>query len=163
MKKFTILDLVRQSTIAAIYVILVLMFHWLSFEDIQFRIAEILLILVLFDSKSVYGLTIGVIIANLFSPLLLYDLIFGVSATVITLIIMVFLKRWPYIALLIPSLVNGPIIGLMLYLALDWPFLISAIFVFIGEFTVTYIVGLPVYYLLKRLNFQEIYSPMHRL
>lgn len=158
MKKFTIIDLVRQSTIAAIYVILVLMFHWLSFEDIQIRIAELLLILVLFDKKSIYGLTVGVVIANLFSPLLLYDLVFGVSATIITLILMILLKKWPYVALLVPSLVNAPIIGLMLYLALGLPFLISAISVFIGEFIITYIIGLPVYYLLKRLDFQEIYS-----
>lgn len=158
MKNFTINDLVRQSTIAAIYVILVLMFHWLSFEDIQIRIAEILLILILFDNKSFYGLTVGVIVANLFSPMLFYDLIFGVSATIITLILMIFLKKWPYIALLVPSLVNGPIIGLMLYLASGFPFLLSAVQVFIGQFIITYIIGLPVYYLLKRLNFKEIYS-----
>lgn len=157
MKNFTILDLARQAVIAAIYVALVLIFHWISFAEIQFRIAELLLILVFFDKKSVIGLTVGVIVANFFSPMLLYDLVFGVSATVITLLLMLFLKKWPPIALLMPSLINGPIIGLMLHIALGLPFWLSSIQVFIGEFTVTYIIGLPLYYLLKKLNFQEIY------
>lgn len=157
MKKFTILDLLRQSIIAALYVVLILIFHFLSFNDIQFRIAELLLILILFDNKSFYGLTIGVIIANLFSPLLLYDITFGVTASILTMLFMILFKKWPYIALLMPSLINGPIIGLMLYLALDLPFLLTSFSVFIGEFVVTYVIGLPIYYLLKKLNFQEIY------
>ncbi len=157
MKKFTILDLIRQSIIAALYVVLILIFHFLSFGEIQFRVAELLLILILFDKKSFYGLTAGVIIANLFSPLLLYDLTFGVLASVLTILFMILLKKWPYIALLVPSLVNGPIIGLMLYFALDLPFLLSTLTVFLGEFVVTYVFGLPIYYLLKKLNFQEIY------
>lgn len=157
MKNFTINDLVRQAVVAALYVVLVLMFHFLSFEANQFRIAEILLILILFDKKSAVGLTIGVIVANFFSNQALYDLTFGVLATIITLVLMIYLRKWPYIALLMPSLINGPIIGLMLKIATGAPFLLTFFNVFIGEFTVTYIFGLPIYYLLKRLNFEDIY------
>lgn len=157
MKNFTINDLLRQAVIAALYVVLVLIFHFLSFEAIQFRIAEILLILILFDKKSAIGLTVGIVIANLFSPLLLYDLVFGIFATITTLLVMLYLRKWPYIALLIPSLINGPVIGLMLKIATGAPFLLSSLQVFIGEFTVTYIFGLPIYYLLKKLNFEAVY------
>lgn len=150
-------DLVRQAVIAALYVVLVLLFYWLSYDAIQFRIAELLLILVLFDKKSIVGLTIGVVIANLFSPMLLYDLSFGVLATILTLGLMLLLRKWPYLSLLMPSLVNGPIIGLMLYIATAAPFLLSTLQVFIGEFVVTYVIGLPIYYLLKNLNFEDVY------
>lgn len=157
MKKFTIIDLARQAIIAALYVALVLIFYSLSYDAIQFRVAELLLVLVFFDKKSVVGLTVGAITANLFSPMLLYDLLFGVGATVITLALMVLLKKWPYIALLVPSLVNGPLVGLMLNIATGAPFILTSIQVFLGEFIVTYIFGLPLYYLLKKFNFEDIY------
>lgn len=157
MKKFTLIDLVRQSIIASIYVILVYAFYFMSFKSIQFRIAEILLILVFFDKKSVIGLTFGVIVANLASPMLPYDMTLGVLATIISLTFLLILKKWPYIALIFPAIINGLIVGLILYLALDLPYWINVLYVFIGEFTVTYIFGLPVYYILKKINFEEIY------
>ena len=66
LQNFTIKDLLRQAIIASLYVVLVLIFHFVSFDAIQFRVAELLLILVFFDKKSVVGLTIGVVISNLF-------------------------------------------------------------------------------------------------
>ncbi|MDY0115275.1 MAG: QueT transporter family protein, partial [Acholeplasmatales bacterium] len=59
---FTIKDLIKQALIAAIYLVLVIIFWEFSFKEIQFRIAEILLILIFFDKKSIIGLTLGVII-----------------------------------------------------------------------------------------------------
>ena len=43
---FTIKDLIKQALIAAIYLVLVIIFWEFSFKEIQFRIAEILLILI---------------------------------------------------------------------------------------------------------------------
>ncbi len=157
MKKFSVLDLSRQAIIAAIYVVLVFAFQWISFQDIQFRVAELLLLLVFFDKKSVVGLTLGVVIANLFSPMLAYDMTFGVAATLLTLASLVLLRKWPFIALVFPAIFNGLLVGYSLYLAFDLPFIASAISVAIGEFTVTYLVGLPLYYILKKINFETIY------
>ncbi len=155
--KITLIDLVRQSIIASIYIILVYAFSFMSFESIQFRIAEILLILVFFDKKSVIGLTIGVIVANLASPMLPYDMTFGVLATLISLAFLLLFRKWPYIALIFPAIINGLIVGLILYLAMGLPYLFSSLYVFIGEFVVVYIFGLPIYYILKKINFEEIY------
>lgn len=157
--KLTLLDLVRQSVIASIYVLMVFAFQFLSFEAIQFRVAEILLILVFFDKKSVIGLTIGIFIANLFSPMLPYDMTFGVLATLLSLASLILLRKWPYIALLLPAIINGLIVGLILYLALGLPYIASAFYVFIGELTVVYIFGLPIYYILKKIEFEEVYFP----
>ncbi len=157
MKNFSVLDLSRQAIIAAIYVVLVFAFQWISFGDIQFRVAELLLLLVFFDKKGAVGLTLGVVIANLFSPMLAYDMTFGVGATLLTLTLMILLRKWPYVALLMPALFNGLLVGYSLYLAFDLPFIASAISVGIGEFTVTYIIGLPLYYILKQIHFETIY------
>lgn len=154
---FTLKDLIKQSLIAAIYVVLVFAFLEFSFKEIQFRIAEILLILLLFDKKSIVGLTLGVVIANFFSPMLLFDLTLGVVASIISFLLIVLFKNKPYIGLLFPAIVNGLIIGAGLSLVFNLPYLITALTVFIGEFVVVYVLGLPLYYLLKRYNFEEIF------
>lgn len=159
MKKLSLIDLSRQAIIAAVYVVLVFIFHFLSFEAVQIRIAEILLILVFFDKKSIIGLTLGVFISNLFSPLLLYDITFGVLASVISILLMIIFNKKPYIALLFPAIINGLIVGSMLYLLSDKtiPFYLNVVSVFTGEFIITYIIGLPTYYILKKLDFKDIY------
>ena len=66
-------------------------------------------------------------------------------------------RKRPYIALLFPAIINGFIIGLGLYYVFNYPYLISVATVFIGEFIVVYVIGLPLYYLLKKYNFEEIF------
>ncbi len=154
---FTLKDLIKQSLIAAIYVVLVFVFMELSFKEIQFRIAEILLILLLFDKKSILGLTLGVFIANLFSPMLLFDITFGVIASIISFFLILVFKKRPYIALIFPAIVNGLVIGIGLTIIFKVSYLITFITVFLGELAVVYIIGLPLYYLLKRYNFEDIF------
>ena len=144
---FTLKDWIRQSLIASIYVVLVLVFAPISFIEIQFRVAELLLLLVFFDRKAIIGITFATFVANLFSPvpaLLPYDLTLGVLATFLSVYSMVIIKN-KYIALVAPSIFNGLLVGVSLYLALDIPLYFGIPSVFIGEFVVTYIVGLPLY------------------
>lgn len=155
---FTLKDLIKQSLIAAIYVVLVFIFMEFSFQEIQFRIAEVLLILLLFDKKSILGLTLGVFIANFFSPMLLFDITFGVIASIISFILIILFKKKPYLALIFPPLINGLIIGLGLTIIFELPFLLTFTTVFIGELVVVYLIGLPLYYLLKKYNFDDILS-----
>ncbi|MBE0700355.1 MAG: QueT transporter family protein [Acholeplasmataceae bacterium] len=151
MKHFTLNDLLRQTMIAAIYVVLVLLFQFMSFEKIQFRIAEVLLILVFFDKKSLIGLVIGTFLANwLWSPFGLIDAVIGSFATFAGVILMVAFGRIKVIALIFPALTNGIIIGLMIAYLNQLPFLPIAVWVFAGEAAVLYLIGLPVYSLLKR-------------
>lgn len=157
MKKFTLTDLTRQAAIASIYIVLVFIFQFMSFEVVQFRIAEVLLILILFDRKAIFGLLVGIFFSNLFSPLGLYDIVFGVLASAITFGLIFVTRKKPYISLLFPSIINGIIIGIMLHFLLDTPIWVSIGSVFVGEFVVTYILGLPLYYILKKSNFEKIY------
>jgi len=59
MKNLILLDVLKQAMLAAIYVVLVYIFQFASFGLVQFRIAELLMIFILFDKKSIIGLTIG--------------------------------------------------------------------------------------------------------
>ena len=157
---FTLKDWIRQSLIAALYVVLVLLFLPISFGEIQFRVAELLLIVVFFDKKAVLGLTVGTFIANLYSPgpQLPFDLTLGVLATFISVISMVWIKN-KYIALLAPTLFNGIIVGYILHIVWGLPLLLTMLYVAIGEFGVTYVVGLPVYKILnKHTGFKSLFE-----
>lgn len=149
MFNFTLRDYIRQAMIAAIYVVLVFLFQPISFESIQFRVAEILVIIILFDRKSIVGLTLGCFVANLFSPMLVYDLTFGTFATFLTLLLMM-KTRNIYLKFLYPSLINALIVGYSLTLAFETPYLLNMASVFIGQFVVTAIIGYPLYLILNR-------------
>ena len=153
-------DLILQTMIAAIYVVLVYVFQFASFGLIQFRIAEVLMILVLFDKKSVIGLTIGCFFANLLGGAILLDVIFGTLATTIAAILMIITKKWIWISFLMPAIINGLIVGLLLTYAYDLGMLYITIpSVFIGEFLVLFVIGLPLYRALKdNSHFIELFN-----
>lgn len=138
--------LVKSSIVAAIYAALTMLLPF-SHLGVQFRIAEILVLLVFIDKRYIYGLTLGCLIANLGSPLGPVDVIFGTLATLIALLLISKTKNL-FVATLWPAVVNGIIIGLLLYYLLDLPFLLSAAQVFFGEFVVVTLIG---YFLFKRI------------
>lgn len=138
--------MVKSAIVAAIYAALT-MFLPFSYLGLQFRIAEILVLLVFIDKRYIYGLTLGCLIANLGSPLGPVDVVFGTLATLIALLMISKTKNL-LVATLWPALVNGLIIGLLLYYLLDLPFFLSAAQVFLGEFVVVTLIG---YFLFKRI------------
>jgi uncharacterized membrane protein len=152
----------KNAMIASIYVVLLYVFQFLSFELVQFRIAELLLVLVLFNAKSFYGITIGTFVGNmLFSPYGFVDAVVGTIATIITLVLMIILKRQLLFAFLMPGIVNGIIIGLMLVYFSDittlTAFIITFSWIFLGQTVVLFIFGYPFYKLLKeKPSFQEL-------
>ena len=137
-----------QGMIAAIYAALTLALEPISYGMLQFRLSEILLVLVLLNRPSWIGLTLGCFIANIFSPLGILDVVFGTLATALTCGGMLLVRR-PAVALLLPALINGVIIGLLLHLVYSLPLIVSIAYVGAGEFVVTYIPGLLIYYRLK--------------
>ncbi len=83
MKNKKVLFLTQAAMIAAIYVVLTVMFQAISFGEIQVRIAEALTILPAFTPAAIPGLFIGCIIGNIFGGSILPDIIFGSLATLI--------------------------------------------------------------------------------
>ncbi|MDR2827813.1 MAG: QueT transporter family protein [Acholeplasmatales bacterium] len=150
--KLNVRELVINAFIASIYIVLVVVNVVYSFGALQFRIAEILMILILFNKKYIYGLTLGCFIANVFSTLGWIDMVFGTLATFIPLLLMILTKKIlpVYIRLLLLSIFNGIIVGIELSIVFGDPIVFNMIYVFVGEFVVTFILGLPLYYLLLK-------------
>lgn len=143
--------LVKSAIVAAIYAVTT-MINPLSYLGIQFRISEVLVLLVLIDKRYITPLVIGNIIANLNSPLGYFDIIFGSLATLISLLLIIKTTNL-FIATLWPAIVNGLIIGIMLNRLLNLPLLLSIAQVFIGEFVIVSIFG---YILFKKILKDEV-------
>lgn len=75
--------MLQAAMIAAIYVVLVIIFDYWSFGPIQFRVAEALTILPFFTPAAIPGLFIGCFLANFLGGAILVDIIFGSIATLL--------------------------------------------------------------------------------
>jgi len=86
---------VMNALLAGVYIALTAFVLPISFYQLQFRISEILNHLVVFDKRFFFGIAIGVFLTNLFfSPLGAYEFIFGLSHTILSLGITIFLGRY---------------------------------------------------------------------
>lgn len=74
---------VRSALIAAVYVVLTIVFSPFSFGEIQVRIAEMLTVLPLFTGAAVPGLFVGCLLGNTLGGAPLPDILFGSLATLI--------------------------------------------------------------------------------
>lgn len=83
MKENKVLFLVQAAMIAAIYVVLCMIFQPISYGEIQVRIAEALTILPIFTSAAVPGVFAGCLIANLLNGAIVLDVALGSLATLI--------------------------------------------------------------------------------
>ena len=151
-----------SGIIAALYVAVSLLIAPLAFSNIQFRISEMFNHLIVFDKKYFFGIIIGVFIANLFSPLGVIDLVFGVGMSAISLAITIFSAK--FIKGIVQRMAFNTIvfaffaflIAIELNIVFQLPFLIGWLTVALGEIVVMSI-GIPVIIALnKRLNFKEI-------
>ena len=101
------------AIIAAIYIVLTVFLPFISYTNIQFRISEALLILVLFKRSAIPGLILGCFIANLFSSLGMPDLIFGTLGTIIAVFFIYKLREKNIFSALLPGVIaNGILVGL---------------------------------------------------
>src|SRR5690606_29920869 len=148
--------------IAALYVAVTLLVAPFGFTEIQFRVSEMFNHLVAFSPSFMPGIVIGVFIANLFSPLGIFDLVFGVGHSIITLAIFIFVCKFVkniWARLIINTTLftfTMFIIAAQLNIVLGFPFWETWLFVAFGEFVVL-AVGAPIMYTLnKRLDFKKL-------
>ena len=146
--KFTTKDLLANSMILALYVVLTMITYPVSFLGIQFRIAEIMVLLVFFRKDYAFGLILGCAVANLPSAIGFIDVAFGTLATALACVCIMFCKHLA-IACIFPIVFNAFIVGFELYQFLGLPFWISTAEVAIGE-TAVMIVGYAFFILIKK-------------
>lgn len=137
------------AVICALYIVLTLVFAPISFGSVQFRIAELLMILCFYRKNYCVALSLGCLLSNLlFSPMGWPDVVFGTLATVLSALFM-YLSKNIIISAIFPCVFNGMIVGAELYFVLELPFALSALSVFAGE-AVVMAVGVAVFELLEK-------------
>ncbi len=152
--------LARAGLIGAMYVALTLIFQPISFGAVQFRIAEALMLMPLLTVDAIPGLFVGCLIANLLGGGVWFDVALGSVATLLAAIFAYKWRKTPFLAAFSAVLFNGLIVGPVVYFAYVYDpagevslaaLLSTMSTVALGELAVCYVLGLPMYYALKRL------------
>ena len=140
----------RAAIISAVYFVITMVSHSISYGPVQFRIAEALTVIPYADSAAIPGVAIGCLLGNLNSPLGVVDILGG---STITLISAYLTYRAPnrYVALLPPIVLNA--LGVPLYLApfFAQPYWLVAAQVALGQLVVIGILGLPALSLYEKI------------
>lgn len=170
-RMFTARRLCRAGVISALYIVLTYAFATttLPFKSVfEIRPAEALCILPLFYPEAVPALFIGCVVANIPSPLVLYDVTFGALTTLLSAFITFFIGRVIrhhhrtrfLLGALVPVLLNALVIPVIIvFLAGDVQFGAKAasyfayVFsIFVSEALWIYGLGAPLYYFVRRMR-----------
>ena len=142
-KKKSALYLTQSAAIAALYVVLTLVFAPISYGAMQVRIAEALTILPMFTSAAIPGLFIGCVLANLLGGGIIWDTIFGSLATLIGAALGYALRRKRWLVPIPAVISNTIIVPLILRYGygLDIPLPLLMVYIAVGEIVGCYVLG----------------------
>ena len=139
-----VLRITYGAVIAAVYVVLTVIFAPISFGPMQVRIAEMLMILPMFTPAAVPGLFIGCIIANMLGGAIALDVIFGSLATLIGAWVGYLLRRNRWLVPIPPIISNALIVPFVLkygYGFTEIPLPLMMVYIAIGEIIGCYVLG----------------------
>ena len=152
----------KAAVIAAVYAVLTLFSSafGLAYSGVQFRISEALCVLPLFTSAAVPGLTVGCIIANIFSTVNPLDTVIGSAATLFAALLTrvcrnVRIGGIPVPSMLFPVLFNAVFVGAEIAFfsgedAFLSVFALNALSVGAGEAAVIFTVGTALILFLRK-------------
>ncbi|MBE6932309.1 MAG: QueT transporter family protein [Ruminococcaceae bacterium] len=157
--RISIHRLTACGILACVYAVLTIATAAFAYGPIQFRIAEALCILPFFVPWSIWGLTMGCVLANLFSTVSALDVVVGTAATLLAAFLTSRCRK-PWLAPLPPVICNAVFVGALIA-ATGMPeafwegFWLFALQVGAGELAVMYLLGLPLLLTLKRQGLGE--------
>ena len=152
MKKLNTRQIALNGVVAGLYAAITILTASFAYGDIQFRIADAMCLLVVLEPSLTVGLTLGCVIANIFSTVSVLDIVVGSAATLIGCLLK---KTW---LLPLPTiLANAVLVGAMLAFVLTpetfWlGFALKGAQVAAGEIAVLYVLGVPLYLFMKKEN-----------
>ncbi len=154
MKKSNVSYVVHASIIAALYVVLVAVFSLTSFGPIQFRIAEALTILPFFTPAAIPGLFVGCLISNILGGAIIWDVIFGSLATLVSAILSYQLRKKAWLVPAPPVLINTIVLGLVFHYGYGFEggLLVLMAGVFFGQMVSIYGIGMVLLNALKPMS-----------
>ncbi|GBG94896.1 queuosine transporter QueT [Ligilactobacillus salitolerans] len=150
-----IADLTKIALVAALYVVLTVVLLPFSYGPLQFRLSEMLNTLAVFNKRYIWGVTLGCLIANLWSSMGAVDMIFGTLQTLamtwLSWYVGQHLRSLPAklgATVMICTLMSWAV-ALELHLVSQVPFWLTYLTVGIGEFVVV-VIGAVLIWLIAR-------------
>lgn len=133
------------ALIASTYSVLTAILGPLGYSWLQIRIAEALTPLpFLMGFPAVIGLTIGCVVANIFSPVGIPDMIFGPLLTLFAaLLSWKFNLKRMLVACAYPIIINAIGVSAYIYSFYNVPYIMSVFSIAAGEFITVVFVGYP--------------------
>lgn len=159
--------LTHGALLAALYVVLTYAQNFIWPEStsmaVQFRASEALLALALFTPAAIPGLTLGCLLFNISnSAALPLDYLVGTLASLLALAGMwytrkITIKGYPVLAMLLPAVTNGLLVGWELMVYIGGGFLFNAACVAAGEAAVLLTLGSVIFYAIKARHLERIF------
>ncbi|EPR09220.1 QueT transporter family protein [Ruminiclostridium papyrosolvens] len=142
------------AMIAAVYLVLTMLFYVTSFQPLQSRLAEALTVLPYFTPVAIPGLFVGCILANILGGNGIWDVVIGsLSSLLAAYLTYKFTYNKPKRKLLAPLpavLVNAVAVGIMLSILYDMPLFAAMLSVGLGQILACYVLGFPLMLLIER-------------
>lgn len=161
-KTLNVQFLAQAAMIAAIYVVLTLVFAPFAYGEVQVRLSEALTILPVFTPAAIPGLFVGCLLSNILGGCIVPDIIFGSLATLTGAVFTYLLRNQSrFLAPLPPILANALIVPFVLrfgyQVPLPIPFMMLT--VGIGEVISCGVLGMILYAALHRYK-NLIFKPV---
>lgn len=150
-KLLTTRSVCLSAMIAALYAALTLLLAPISYGAIQCRISEAMTLLPLLLPQAIPGLAVGCLVANLLSPVAIWDVLFGTLATLLAAIGTYALRKKPLLAALCPVVSNGLIVGTVLSIFYALPLWLTMLQVAVGE-AAAVALGFMLIHVLRRVD-----------
>ncbi len=154
MKKLNTRQIALNGIIAGLYAAVTILTASFAYGNIQFRLADSLCLLVALEPSLTIGLSLGCLIANLFSTVSALDIFVGTAATLLGCLLTVKLRKaavLPLPTILANTLLVGAMLAFVLTPEAFWNgFVLFGAEVALGETAVLYVLGVPLYLFVKR-------------
>lgn len=151
-------EMTKTALIAAIYIVLTVALIPLAYGPVQFRLAEMLNNLTVFNKRYIWAVTLGCLIANLWSSMGVVDVVFGTLGTLVMTSLSWFLSRYTAsvpvkltISVVVCTLMSWSI-ALELYFVSQAPFWWTYLTVGVGEFLAMAAGSVLTYFLSKKVD-----------
>ena len=152
MRDKKVLFMVQAAAIAAIYVVLTVVFAPLSFGEVQIRFAEGLTVLPYFTPAAIPGLFIGCVIGNFMGGAIPVDIICGSLATLAGALLSYALRKHKFLVPLPPIIANTLAVPFVLFYGygVNLPIPFMMLTVGVGEVVSCGVIGLILLFALDR-------------
>jgi uncharacterized membrane protein len=151
-----------SAMIAAVYLVLTLIFYVISFQPLQSRLAEALTVLPYFTPVAIPGLFVGCILANIIGGNGIWDVVVGSLASLLSAYLTYKISynkpKRKLLAPLPPVLVNAVAVGIMLSILLKVPLIPTMVSVGIGQILACYVLGYPLMVIIEKTRLSELFK-----